>query len=163
MIKKQLLFSIIFLFFFCLTSLNAQTEKRKQPLIEILEKLHSDFECNFSYIDNDVRGIFVEPPDNKFTLKRIYWISTSQHSLIIYHFRKQVYNHHPKRKYIFNLRIFNWYKYQRNYWKSCCSNEIFFNNKWWKRIFQIIKTNEWRYYIIQAFRLSNIYRIRKSL
>ena len=68
MIKKQLLFSIIFLFFFCLTSLIAQTEKRKQPLIEILEKLHSQFECNFSYIDNDVRGIFVEPPDNKLNL-----------------------------------------------------------------------------------------------
>lgn len=68
MIKKQLFFSIIFLFFFCLTSLIAQTEKRKQPLIEILEKLHSQFECNFSFIDNDVRGIYVEPPDNKLNL-----------------------------------------------------------------------------------------------
>lgn len=68
MIKKQLLLSLIFLFFFCFTSITAQTEKRKQPLIEILEKLHSKFECNFSYVDNDVRGIFVEPPDEAFNL-----------------------------------------------------------------------------------------------
>ena len=78
MIKKQLLFSIIFFSFFCLTSLTAQTEKRKQPLIEILEKLHSKYECNFSYIDNDVRNIFVEPPNDSLTLNEsIIYLQTN--------------------------------------------------------------------------------------
>ena len=69
MIRKKLLFNLILLPFLCLTALHAQTEKRKQPLIEILEKLHSHFECNFSYIDNDVRNIIVEPPNENLSLK----------------------------------------------------------------------------------------------
>ena len=69
MIKKKLVFSFILLSFFSLTALQAQTKKRKQPLIEILEKLHSRFECNFSYIDNDVRNIVVEAPDESLNLK----------------------------------------------------------------------------------------------
>ena len=70
MIKKYLLLNLIFLSFFCLTTLTAQTKKGKQPLIEILEELHSHFECNFSYIDNDVRGISIEPPDDNLNLKQ---------------------------------------------------------------------------------------------
>ncbi|MCF6348358.1 MAG: TonB-dependent receptor plug domain-containing protein [Flavobacteriaceae bacterium] len=70
MIKKKLLLSFIFLSFFCLSTLTAQTKKGKQPLIEILEELHSRFECNFSYIDNVVIGISVEPLDTKLNLKQ---------------------------------------------------------------------------------------------
>jgi hypothetical protein len=69
-IKKQLLLSLFFLSFFCFPSIIAQTEKRKQPLIDIFEQLHSRFECNFSFIDSDVRNILVEPPDEKFDLKQ---------------------------------------------------------------------------------------------
>ena len=70
MIKKEFLLSFIFLSFFCLTSITAQTEKRKQPLIEILEELHSHFECNFSYIDNDINGVSVIPPDANLSLEQ---------------------------------------------------------------------------------------------
>lgn len=70
MIKKKLLFSLIFFSLFCLPTLIAQTQKGKQPLVEILEELHSRFECNFSFIDNDVRNITIEPPDKKFSLKQ---------------------------------------------------------------------------------------------
>ncbi len=70
MIKKYLLLNLIFLSLFCLTTLTAQTKKGKQPLIEILEELHSRFECNFSYIDNDLRNISVEPPDINLNLKQ---------------------------------------------------------------------------------------------
>ncbi len=69
MIKKKLLFSFIFLSFFCLTALQSQTKERKQPLIEILEELHSRFECNFSYIDSDLYGILLTPPDKGLDLK----------------------------------------------------------------------------------------------
>jgi len=68
-IKKYLLLTLIFLSFFCLTTLRAQTKKGKQPLIEILEKLHSRFECNFSYIDNDIKGLSVIPPDDNLSLQ----------------------------------------------------------------------------------------------
>ena len=70
MIKKKLLLSFIFLSFLCLSTITAQTKKGKQPLIEILEELHSRFECNFSYIDNVVRGISVEPPNTNLNLKQ---------------------------------------------------------------------------------------------
>ena len=70
MIKKKLLLSFIFLSFLCLSTLTAQTKKGKQPLVEILEELHSRFECNFSYIDNVVRGISVEPLDINLNLKQ---------------------------------------------------------------------------------------------
>ena len=70
MIKKQLLLIFILLSFFCFTKISAQTQKGKQPLIEILEELHFRFECNFSYIDNDIKYIFLEPPSNDLNLKQ---------------------------------------------------------------------------------------------
>ena len=70
MIKKQLLLIFILLSFFCLTNISAQTQKGKQPLIEILEELHLRFECNFSYIDNDIKYIFLEPPADNLNLKQ---------------------------------------------------------------------------------------------
>ncbi len=70
MIKKQLLLIFILLSFFCFTNISAQTQKGKQPLIEILEELHLRFECNFSYIDNDIKYIFLEPPSVDLNLKQ---------------------------------------------------------------------------------------------
>ena len=70
MIKKQLLLIFILLSFFCLTKISAQTQKGKQPLIEVLEELHLRFECNFSYIDNDIKYIFLEPPSDDLNLKQ---------------------------------------------------------------------------------------------
>jgi hypothetical protein len=69
-IKKQLLLIFILLSFFCLTKISAQTQKGKQPLIEVLEELHLRFECNFSYIDNDIKYIFLEPPSDDLNLKQ---------------------------------------------------------------------------------------------
>ncbi|MCB0471818.1 MAG: TonB-dependent receptor, partial [Flavobacteriaceae bacterium] len=69
MIQKRLLFVFILLSLFCLTTLNAQTKKGKQPLTEILEKLHSRFECNFSYIDHDIADIYIEPPPEESDLQ----------------------------------------------------------------------------------------------
>ena len=70
MIKKQLLLIFILLPFFCFTKISAQTQKGKQPLIEILEELHFRFECNFSYIDNDIKYIFIEPPAKDLNLNQ---------------------------------------------------------------------------------------------
>ncbi|MEZ4841635.1 MAG: TonB-dependent receptor plug domain-containing protein [Flavobacteriaceae bacterium] len=69
MIKKWLLISLIFFSFFSPVQLTAQT-KEKQQLIDILEKLHSTYECNFSYIDKDVKDIFIEPPPDNATLEQ---------------------------------------------------------------------------------------------
>ena len=68
MIQKKIAFSFIIISFFWLSSLSAQTRKEKQPLTNILEELHSNFECNFSYIDKDLENIFVIPPDKNLSL-----------------------------------------------------------------------------------------------
>ncbi len=70
MIKDKIAFSLIIISFFCLTSLRSQTEKRKQPLTNILDELHSKFECNFSFVDKDLENIFVVPPDQDLSLKK---------------------------------------------------------------------------------------------
>jgi len=68
-IKNWLLLSLIFLSFFCFTSITAQTKKGKEPLIDILEKLESRFDSNFSFIDKDIRNIYIEPPEDDLSLK----------------------------------------------------------------------------------------------
>ncbi|MDY7394877.1 TonB-dependent receptor plug domain-containing protein [Aureibaculum sp. 2210JD6-5] len=69
MIKKKLLLSIIFFSLFCITSISAQTKKDRQSLIKILEKLESRFDSNFSFIDKDIRNIYIEPPADTLNLK----------------------------------------------------------------------------------------------
>lgn len=59
---------LLFISFLCLTVAHAQTERNKQPLIKILEKLQSRHDCNFSYIDKNIKNIFLEPPDDSLTL-----------------------------------------------------------------------------------------------
>lgn len=68
MIKKRLLLSLIFLSFFCLNSLTAQTKKDRQSLIKILEKLESRFDSNFSFIDKDINNIFIPAPADSLNL-----------------------------------------------------------------------------------------------
>ena len=70
MIKKKIAFSLIFISFFWFTFLSAQTERREQALTNILEELHSRFECNFSFIDKDVNAVFVVPPEQKLSLTK---------------------------------------------------------------------------------------------
>lgn len=64
----KLKLSLLLISFLCLAVAHTQTEKDKQPLIKILEKLQSEHDCNFSYIDKNIRNIFIEPPDEGLTL-----------------------------------------------------------------------------------------------
>ncbi len=60
---------LLLISFLCLAVVHSQTEKGKQPLIKILEKLQSKHDCNFSYIDKNIADVFIEPPDENLTLK----------------------------------------------------------------------------------------------
>ncbi|MCK0130107.1 TonB-dependent receptor [Flavobacteriaceae bacterium F08102] len=49
-------------------SLKAQDIQQKESLITIIEKLQSTFDCNFSYIDKDIKKVFLIPPKKDLTL-----------------------------------------------------------------------------------------------
>ena len=70
MTKKKFLLIILLLSLFCIKTLNAQNKKERLQLTEILEKLHSKFECNFSYVDKDLEDLLIEPPPESYSLPR---------------------------------------------------------------------------------------------
>lgn len=49
----------------------AQETKEETPLVEIIEQLEQQFQCNFSYADKNIEDVFILVPQNYTTLEQI--------------------------------------------------------------------------------------------
>jgi len=69
-VNRKKAFILIGFFLFC-HIIYAQNTKEKKPLVEIIEQLEQQFDCNFSYADINVENVFVYLPSNYTTLQEI--------------------------------------------------------------------------------------------
>lgn len=67
--KKKVIISI-FLFLFC-QFFYPQVEKEKDSLVQIIQLLEQQFQCSFSYADENVENVFINLPANLLSLDSI--------------------------------------------------------------------------------------------
>ncbi len=68
--SKRNIFNVIIFLLFCHV-LFAQVEKESKPLMEIIEELEQQFQCNFSFANTNLENIFIAIPSNLKSLNEI--------------------------------------------------------------------------------------------
>ena len=80
MIKKDVFYLFVSLFFLNVVALAQDVQKEPQPLIEVLKSVEGKFNISFSYTDETVRDKQVLPPDDNLSLSQVikYLSDTTQ-------------------------------------------------------------------------------------
>ncbi len=69
--NRKYLYTFFFLHFFFSSILEAQKEKERVPLSELLSVLQKKYKHDFTYADNTIKGIFIKKPSKNLTFNEI--------------------------------------------------------------------------------------------